>query len=256
MRMTLEERGPLGLVDVRAKLAWVFATLVAGLVMARPLPLLLMLMSILAVALVGGVVAELSLHIRSLVMIMLLFGLIFGLTIGGTPLLFVVPSWLPLGPALPLSREGLLLGVVSALRILIFAVPLVLVIMTTSTADLITGLLWLRLPVAYALMIVLALTFVPVALAEWGRIADAQRARGLALMDGGFLARARALVPLFVPLTLNAVDRADTVGKVLEMRGVARNLLRPEFAPLNRGSWALLAMAIVLAVGAVVTLWM
>ena len=102
------------------------------------------------------------------------------------------------------------------------------------------------LPLDYALMIVLALNFVPIVLAEFGRIADAQKARAHALIERGPIGRARGLVPIFVPLTLNAVDRADTVGKVLEIRGFARRQFRLDFEPLSRGSWALLAVSIVL----------
>jgi hypothetical protein len=55
-------------------------------------------------------------------------------------------------------------------------------------------------------------------------------------------------VPLFVPLTLNAVNHADTVGKVLEIRGCARRQFCPDFEPLSRGSWLLLVAAILLLV--------
>jgi energy-coupling factor transporter transmembrane protein EcfT len=48
------------------------------------------------------------------------------------------------------------------------------------------------------------------------------------------------------------VDRADTVGKVLEIRGFARRRFRPEFEPLNRASWALLAVSIGLFGAAVI----
>ena len=67
-------------------------------------------------------------------------------------------------------------------------------------------------------------------------------------MEKGVLGRARGLVPLFVPLTLNAVDRADTVGKVLEIRGFARRQFRAEFDPLDTGSWALFALSVGLLV--------
>jgi energy-coupling factor transport system permease protein len=116
--------------------------------------------------------------------------------------------------------------------------------MTTNNSDLIQGLMAFRLPLDYALMIVLALNFVPLYLEEFGRIADAQKARAHALVDQGLLGKLRGLVPIFVPLTLNAVDRADTVGKVLEIRGVARRRFRAEFEPLSGPSWALLAISI------------
>jgi energy-coupling factor transport system permease protein len=149
------------------------------------------------------------------------------------------------------SREGLTLGLISILRMFVFAAPLVIVVMTTNNSDLIQGFMAFKLPLDYALMMVLALNFVPLYLEEFGRIADAQKARAHALVDRGLLGKARGLIPIFVPLTLNAVDRADTVGKVLEIRGVARRRFRPEFDPMNGPSWALLAVSAALAAVAV-----
>jgi energy-coupling factor transport system permease protein len=244
--MIFNERGRLGDVDSRVKIAWLLATLVCGLIFARPLSLLVILASIVVVAAIGGVLRETVQRLRGLAAIIIVIGLIFGLTVPGTPVVYLIPAGLPLGPALAISQEGLYLGLISILRIFVFAAPLLIVVMTTNNSDLIYALMTFRLPLDYALMIVLALNFVPIVLAEFGRIADAQKARAHALIDRGPIGRARGLVPIFVPLTLNAVDRADTVGKVLEIRGFARRQFRPDFEPLTRGSWLLLAVSIVL----------
>ena len=246
--MIFNERGRLGSVDPRVKIVWLLATLVAGLIFARPASLLVVLASIVAVAAAGGVLAETLRRMRGLAAIIVVVGLIFGLTVPGAPLVYLVPAGLPLGPALAITREGLYLGLVSILRIFVFAMPLLIAVMTTNNSDLIRGLMFFRLPLDYALMIVLALNFVPIVLAEFGRIADAQKARGHALIERGLIGRARGLAPIFVPLTLNAVDRADTVGKVLEIRGFARRQFRAEFDPLGAGSWALLALSAALLI--------
>jgi energy-coupling factor transport system permease protein len=242
--MIAHDRGSLGAIDSRVKLIWLLATLIAGLIFARPLSLVIILGSIVLVAVVGGVLIETIQRMRSLVVIMIVLGLIFGLTVPGQPLLYLIPALVPGGPALPITHEGLYLGIISILRILVFSAPLVISVMTTNNSDLIRGLLFFRLPLDYALMIVLALNFVPIVLSEFGRIAEAQKARAHTLMEKGVLGRARGLIPLFVPLTLNAVDRADTVGKVLEIRGFARRQFRAEFDPLGMGSWTLLAVSV------------
>jgi energy-coupling factor transport system permease protein len=241
--MIAHDRGSLGTVDSRVKIIWLLATMLAGLIFARPLSLGIILASIAAVAVVGRVLAETIRRMRGLAAIMIVLGLIFGLTVPGQPLLYLIPSALPIGPALPITQEGLYLGAISILRILVFAAPLLIAVMTTNNSDLIRGLLFFRLPLDYALMIVLALNFVPIVLSEFGRIADAQKARAHTLIEKGLLGRARSLIPIFVPLTLNAVDRADTVGKVLEIRGFARRQFRAEFDPLSAGSWVLLALS-------------
>lgn len=240
------EKSALRHVDARVKILWFLATTFAGLVFVQPLALILILASIVGVALVGGVLRETVRRLRSLTAIIVVLGLIFGLTAPGTPLFYLLPRLGPIGPALPFTQEGLALGVVAVLRIFVFAIPILVVIMTTNNSDLIQGLMVFKLPLEFALMIVLALNFVPIALNEFSRIADAQKARGHTLLEKGLIGKARGLVPLFVPLALNSIDRADTVGKVLEMRGFARRQFRPEFAPLQIGSWLLLGITVIL----------
>jgi energy-coupling factor transport system permease protein len=234
--------GPLVRVDPRVKLLWMLAALACGLVFSAVLALAAVLLSIVVVAVVGGVLGETARRMRGLVTIIAVIGLIFGVTVPGAPL---VGASL-FGVFVAISRDGLLLGLVSALRMCIFAAPLVVIVISTTNADMIQGLMALRLPMEYALMIVLALNLIPLYVAEMERITDAQKARGHALVEQGVVGRLRGLVPIFVPLTLNAVDRADTIGKVLEMRGISRRQLRPEFEPLGRESWLLLAAAAVL----------
>lgn len=247
--MMVQERGRLAQVDPRVKILWLVATLVAGLVFVLPTSLGIILASIGAVALVGGVLGETISRMRGLATIVIVIGLILGLTLPGEPLFYLIPPAVPLiGGRLPISAEGLFLGFVSILRMFVFAAPILVVIMTTNNSDMIQGLMWFRLPPDYALMITLALNFVPVYLNEIERIIDAQKARAHSLVDQGFLGRMRGLAPIFIPLTLNAVDRADTIGKVLEMRGFGRRRLRIEFEPLTQTSWGLLAVSLALLV--------
>ncbi|MCX6049332.1 MAG: energy-coupling factor transporter transmembrane component T [Chloroflexi bacterium] len=240
------EKSGLRQIDARVKILWFLATTLAGLIFVEPWPLLLLLASIIVVAVLGGVLGETLRRLRSLVLLIIVFGLIFGLTAPGRPLFYLVPHLGSIGPALPFTQEGLALGIVAILRIFVFSIPILIVIMTTNNSDLIQGLIVFRLPLEFALMIVLALNFVPIALNEFGRIADAQKARGHSLLEKGLIGKARGLVPIFIPLTLNAIDRADTVGKVLEMRGFARRQFRPEFAPLQLSSWVLLWFVVAL----------
>jgi energy-coupling factor transport system permease protein len=237
--MILERRGLLGLVDPRVKLLWLFATLIGGLLFVNVGSLVVILGSILAVAAIGGVLVDALQRLRALGSVIIIIGLIFGLTVPGEPIA-------SLGP-ISVSQEGLSLGIISVLRMFVFATPLLVAVMTTNNSDLIQGFMAFRLPLDYALMIVLALNFVPLYLEEFGRIADAQRARAHSLVEQGLIGKIRGLIPIFVPLTLNAVDRADTIGKVLEIRGVARRRFRAEFEQLNAPSWALLAVSLVLA---------
>ena len=84
--MILEQRGLLGRVDPRVKLLWLLATLVAGLVFVVPLSLLLVLGSIALVAAVGGVLGATVQRLRGLGGVIVIVGLILGLTVPGEPL--------------------------------------------------------------------------------------------------------------------------------------------------------------------------
>lgn len=240
--MFTDARGSLRTVDARTKLAWLLATFVAGVTFTDIPSLLVILGTIALVAGVGGVLKPVALSLGKMWVLVIMIGLIFSLTVAGEPLFYLLPRGLPwVGGTLPVTREGLLLGIVSVLRMFVFVTPMAVTVMTTSNSDLLRALMFVRVPMEYALMIVLALNFVPLYLEEMSRIADAQRARAHSLMDQGPIGKMRAMVPIFVPLTLNAVDRADTIGKVLEIRGFSRRAFSIDFDPMSRGSRIFLA---------------
>jgi energy-coupling factor transport system permease protein len=245
--MITELSGPLREIDARVKLAWLLATFVAGVVFTTIPSLLLVLVTIMLVALIGRIFSAVIINLKSLWLIVIVIGLIFSLTVGGETWLYLIPKWIPLvGGSLPISREGTILGIVSVLRMFVFVLPVVMMVMTTSNSDMLRALMFVRLPMEFALMIVLALNFVPLYIEEMGRIGDAQRARAHSLMDKGALGKMRGMIPIFVPLTLNAVDRADTIGKVLEIRGFSRGRFTVDFDPLSVSSLSFLVFCAVL----------
>ena len=242
--MIADQPGPLRDIDARVKLAWLLATFACGIVFTNILSLLVILASIILVALVGKVFRAVMINLKSVWFSIIIIGLIFSLTVGGETLFYLLPPWLPvIGGHLPVSREGLMLGIVSVLRMFVFVIPVVMMVMTTSNSDMLRALMFVRLPMEFALMIVLALNFVPLYIEELARIADAQRARAHSLMDKGLLGKMRGMVPLFVPLTLNVVDRADTVGKVLEIRGFSKRQFSIDFEPLSTSDLLFLAFS-------------
>lgn len=69
------------------------------------------------------------------------------------------------------------------------------------------------------MMMTIALRFIPTLGEEAQKISRAQAARGADFTSGGLLARARALVPILVPLTIGAFRRADELAEAMESRG-------------------------------------
>jgi energy-coupling factor transport system permease protein len=229
--------------------------MLAGMVFVDVPSLAVILLGILIIGAATGVLRPAIGQLKGLWAIVIVIGLIFGLTIPGHILFYLIPpgvSWI--GPLFGVTADGLMLGLVSILRMFIFALPLVMYIVSVDNSSLIRALIYFRMPYDYALMIALALNFVPIYLSEFNRIIDAQRVRAHTLVDKGLLGKARGFIPIFVPLTLNAIERADTVGKVLELRGFAGRKFAIEFDPLNKSSIGLAVISVVILAATLVSI--
>jgi energy-coupling factor transport system permease protein len=136
--------------------------------------------------------------------------------------------------AQPLWRWGILSlswqGLLEALRLLVRVVLLYyltsMLMFTTSMMDLADGfeimldpLKRLRVPVNELVMVmVIAIKFVPLLVAELERLIKAQTARGARFDQGGLIERARRLGPLLVPLFVNAFYRAEVLTVAMNAR--------------------------------------
>ncbi|MDZ4170057.1 MAG: energy-coupling factor transporter transmembrane component T [Coriobacteriia bacterium] len=167
-----------------------------------------------------------------------------------------------LGP-LSIELEGLLRGLFFAGRILVLVAGTSLVTLTTSPVDLTDALARLMRPLRVvrfpaddaAMMLSLALRFIPTTAEEGERIIIAQTARGASFDKGGPITRARAWVPVLVPLFVRLFRRADDLAIAMESRcytGVGRTRLRESRIRLT--DWTVLVVSIILAIGAAVYL--
>lgn len=90
----------------------------------------------------------------------------------------------------------------------------------TGLASLMTPLRWVRVPVdTLAMMLSIALRFVPTLMDEAQKIMNAQRARGVDFGEGGLIKQAKSLIPLMVPLFMSAFNRAEDLSTAMEARG-------------------------------------
>jgi len=133
---------------------------------------------------------------------------------------------LRIGP-LTVDGRGLLEGVFFAGRIVLLVVGTSLVTLTTTPVDIADGLerlmsplKILRIPVEdLAMMLTIALRFIPTTATEAERVVLAQRARGARFDSGGPIRRTRAYVPVLVPLFVNLFRRAEELSTAMEARG-------------------------------------
>lgn len=136
----------------------------------------------------------------------------------GTPLVNAGP--------LQVTAEGVDTAGRLAVRLILLVAGVSLITLTTSPVALTDGLEWLLKPGGrlglpaheLAMMMTIALRFVPTFLEELDRIVKAQKARGAELDTGGPVQRARALVPVLVPLFVSAFRRAEDLALAMEAR--------------------------------------
>lgn len=125
-----------------------------------------------------------------------------------------------------ISRQGLLTAVVMTIRIICLIAGTSLLTYTTSPITLTDGLERLMKPLKkvhfpvheLSMMMTIALRFIPTLIEETDKIMNAQKARGADLESGGIMQRAKALVPILIPLFVSAFRRADELALAMESR--------------------------------------
>lgn len=135
-----------------------------------------------------------------------------------------------------LTEEGILKGIFMAIRLVLLLNVTSLLTLTTTPILLTDGLekimkTW-HIPMAHelAMMMTIALRFIPTLIDETDKIMKAQIARGADFESGNLMKRAKGLIPLLIPLFLSAFRRADELAMAMEARcyrgGEGRTRLR------------------------------
>ena len=125
-----------------------------------------------------------------------------------------------------ISRQRLLTALVMTIRIICLIAGTSLLTYTTSPITLTDGLERLMKPLKkvhfpvheLSMMMTIALRFIPTLIEETDKIMNAQKARGADLESGGIMQRAKALVPILIPLFVSAFRRADELALAMECR--------------------------------------
>ena len=163
--------------------------------------------------------------IRPLIFILLFTALINLFFTKGETLLFskqILPVW-----RVDLYLEGIYSAVFMMVRIIVLIMGSSLfltytttpITLTDSLESLMSPLRVIRLPVhEFAMMMSIALRFIPTLMEETTKIMNAQKARGVDFASGGLIRRAKALVPILIPLFVSAFRRADELATAMECR--------------------------------------
>ena len=125
-----------------------------------------------------------------------------------------------------ITREGIVQAAFLVLRIMMLVTGTFLLTYTTSPIALTDGMESLLSPLKklhfpvheLSMMMSIALRFIPTLIEETDKIISAQKARGADFENGNIFRRAKALVPILVPLFVSAFRRADELATAMECR--------------------------------------
>ena len=154
---------------------------------------------------------------------------------------------------LKITREGIHTAVFMAVRIICLIAGTSLLTYTTSPIALTDGIERLMGPLGrfhfpvheLAMMMTIALRFIPTLIEETDKIMSAQKARGADLETGGLMQRARALIPILIPLFVSSFRRADELALAMECRCYLGGEGRTRMKQLQMGPGDFAASAIV-----------
>lgn len=186
------------------------------------------------------------------IMILMLITAVFNLFL--TPGEVLVQVW-----KLKITKEGLMSAIRMAIRLTYLILGTSLMTLTTTPNQLTDGLEKalkplgrLHVPVhEIAMMMSIALRFIPILVEETDKIMKAQMARGATFDEGNIIRKAKSLIPLLVPLFVSAFRRANDLAMAMEARcycgGDGRTKMKPlRYQILDYKAYAVLILYLAL----------
>lgn len=207
--------------DARTKVILALVYIVATFVCQNVFAFGVLLLSGILLIIISQIPIKIILQaLRPIIVIMLFTVVINVFFTSGERLLF---SW----RFLNIYVEGIYNAIFMAIRIIVLITGTSLFLTYTTTpiqlTDAIERLLYplkkIKLPVhEFAMMMTIALRFVPTLMDETDRIMSAQKARGADFSSGSLIKRAKALIPILIPLFVSSFRRADELATAMECR--------------------------------------
>lgn len=205
--------------DARVKLILTFAFIVFIFVANNFAGLGIMVGLVLASILMSGVPVRQYVKSLKAIMLVVLFTSVLNLFYGGGEILFQLGF-------LKITTGGVINCVFIAVRIIALILFSSVLTFTTSPTDLTDALERIMKPLKIfhvkvheiAMMMTIALRFVPTLLEETDKIMSAQKARGADMESGGLTQRVKALIPVLIPLFVSSFRRAYELAMAMECR--------------------------------------
>jgi len=146
---------------------------------------------------------------------------------------------------------ALIQGLATALRVDALAFIFLVLLFSTDQAQLVRGLVKLRLPYEWGLTLAIALRYLPTIYGLYTTVLEAQQARGWIVGEGGFRRRLRSYMPVLVAVIIATLRMADNLSFALAARGFGSGRTRThlrdaQFGPLDGFCLVILAVLFVL----------
>lgn len=149
----------------------------------------------------------------------------------------VIFSW----GIIKITKEAVYFTVFFAVRLFLLVLSSSILTLTTTPVALTDGIESLLKPLKYikfpvhelALIMSIALRFIPILTDETGRIMNAQKARGADFETGGLVKRVKAIIPILIPLLISAFRRADELGDAMDARCYSGSTVRTKYKKLK-----------------------
>ncbi len=197
-----------------------------------------------AIVIVAAIIAARVPFLRALrsvkgILFILIFTAVLNLFFHGGEEENLLASWW----IIKIYREGIIFTVFLMLRLFFLVMASSILTLTTTPVALTDGIESLLKPLKYikfpvhelALIMSIALRFIPTLIDETNRIISAQKARGADFESGNVFKRIKAIVPILIPLLISAFRRADELGDAMDARCYSGSKNRTKYKKLKFG---------------------
>ena len=209
--------------DPRAKLLLVIAYIVSIFIANNFFGLILVTLALVFFILLSRVPFGRVLRSIKMILFLIVFTAILNLLFyaGGENDIVLAQWWI-----ITISWQSIINTIFLAMRLLLLVLGTALLTLTTTPVALTDGIESLLKPLKYikfpvhelALIMSIALRFIPSLMEETNRIISAQKARGANFEKGGLIKRAKAMIPVLIPLLVSAFRRAEDLGDAMDAR--------------------------------------
>jgi len=205
--------------DPRTKIFWTILLMTATFLIDSWAEYLMMGLFTLMLLLISGIPLKQSVKgVKPLLFILIITAILNIFFTSGTPIFAIGP--------VKVTYEGIFAAIKLFLRLLMLVITASLVTITTTPMTMTDGIEKLLKPLErigvpaheIAMMMSIALRFIPTLLDETNRIMKAQASRGADFDTGSIFSRIKSFIPVLVPLFVSAFKRADELAEAMESR--------------------------------------